>query len=271
MKNIETFLKKIGVKSDVISKLTTDDELNVDEFAQSFKSNFRDVIANDPEFIQPIKDEIRGTELSKVEHKLKKTFGLSADEIKEKKFDDILQIAHDKLKLSGSSTTDELQNRIIELTKENKRLTDEIIPAKENEAKEQIKSFKKESAIRSILGSKQLIVSSEVVFPAVQNYINKQFNVDLNDDGSLIVKTKDGLNPLNDDGTKVLTFDEILENQLKSLNVVKQSNGTPEQKQLERKSTFTPDSKTETKFNLPGLDLAKQNAEQMKNIRTFGQ
>lgn len=271
MKNFETFLKKIGVKSDIISKLSTDDEINVDEFAQTFKTNIREVIANDPDFIQPIKDEIRGTELGKLEHKVKKTFGLTSDDVKEKKFDEILQTALEKTKSSGSTTNDELQNKIIELTRENKRLTDEIIPAKESEAKEQIKSFKKESTIRSILGAKQLIVSPEVVFPAIQNHINKAFNVDINDDGSLIVKTKDGLNPLNEDGTKVLSFDEILDNQLKTLNVLKQSNGTPDPKPLERKNTFTPDSTKETKFNLPGLDLAKQNAEQMKNIRTFGQ
>jgi len=235
MKNIETFLKKIGVPSSTISQLTTEDEINVEDFAKSFKENFRDVISNDPDFIQPIKDEIRGAELSKVEHKIKKTFGLNSEEIKEKKFDEILQIALDKVKSSGSTTSDELQNKIIELTKENKRLNEEIIPAKENEAKEQIKSFKKESSIRSILGSKNLIVSPEVVFPAVQNYISKSFNVDVSDDGSLIVKTKDGLNPLNEDGTKVLSFDEILDNQLKSLNVLKQSNGTNEQKTTDRK------------------------------------
>lgn len=271
MKNIETFLKKIGVPSSTISKLTSEEEINVDEFAKSFKDNYRDVISNDPDFIQPIKDEIRGTELSKVEHKIKKTFGLNSDEIKDKKFDEILQTALDKVKSTGSTTSEELQNKIIELTRENKRLNEEIIPAKENEAKEQIKSFKKESSIRSMLGSKQLVVSPEVVFPAVQNYINKSFNVDVDEDGSLIVKTKDGLNPLNEDGTKVLSFDEILENQLKNLNVLKQSNGSPEQKPLERKTTFTQDSSTETKYNLPGLENARKNAEELKNIRTFGQ
>jgi len=271
MKNFETFLKKIGVKSDIISKLSTEDEINVDEFAQSFKTNIREVMSNDPDFIQPIKDEIRGTELGKLEHKVKKTFALTSDDVKDKKFDEILQTALDKTKSSGSTTNDDLQNKIIELTKENKRLNDEIIPAKENEAREQIKSYQKESTIRSILGAKQLIVSPDVVFPAIQNHINKAFNIDINDDGGLVVKTKDGLNPLSDDGTKVLSFEDILDNQLRSLNVLKQSNGTPEQKNVERKSTFTPDSTKEAKYNLPGMDAAKQNAEQMKNIRTFGQ
>ncbi len=126
MKNFETFLKKIGVKSDIISKLSTEDEINVDEFAQSFKTNIREVMSNDPDFIQPIKDEIRGTELGKLEHKVKKTFALTSDDVKDKKFDEILQTALDKTKSSGSTTNDDLQNKIIELTETELEAMDDI-------------------------------------------------------------------------------------------------------------------------------------------------
>ena len=84
MSKIEAFLKKLGVKSDVINKLNSEDETNIDELVQSYKSGYREVMLNDPEFIQPIKDEIKGSELSKIEHKIKKTFGLSSEEIKDK-------------------------------------------------------------------------------------------------------------------------------------------------------------------------------------------
>ena len=55
MTNIETFLKKIGINADTLTKLNSDDA-NVDEIVTSFKSIQRDVLKNDPEFIQPIKD-----------------------------------------------------------------------------------------------------------------------------------------------------------------------------------------------------------------------
>jgi len=272
MEKLTTFLKKIGVKSDIIGKLNSDDEINMDELVSAYKAGFREVISNDPDFIQPIKDEIRGTELSKVEHKLKKVFGLTADEIKDKKFDDIITTAYNKVQTSSSSTSDELQNRLIELTKENKRLMEEVIPAKENEAKETIKSFKKESAIKSFLTSKNLIVSSDVVFPAVTDYLNKQYNVDLDDAGSFVVKTKTGLNPISEDGTKTLSFDEIMDKYLVSLNVLKQSNGdvkAPNQPVTQKMSKV---EKVENQvFHLPGLQVAQENAERMKNLRTFGQ
>jgi len=271
MKNIETFLKKIGVKSEIISKLNTDDEIDVTEFVDTFKSSQREVISNDPDFVQRMRDEIRGTELSKVEHKLKKTFGLSAEDIKDKKFDEIISTAFEKSKQSASGTSEELQNRIIALTNENKKLIDEVIPQKENEARETIKSFKKDSALRTILNSRQLIVKPEVVLPAIQSRFAEKYNVDIDDQNQIIVKTKDGLNPLSKDGTKTLSFDEILDSFLgvDDLNVVKQSNGNPASQQQMPTKKFDATT-TKPEFHLPGLKKAQENVEIMKNIRNFG-
>lgn len=276
MKNLETFLKKIGVKTDTIAKLSSEEELNVEDFVKSYKESLREVYANDPDFIQPIKDEIRGSELSKIEHKVKKTFGLTSEEIKDKKFDEIIAFASEKSRSIGSSTTDELQKKLVELANENKRLLEEVIPSKENEAKETIKNFRKDTTLRSILSSKPLIVNPDVVLPAIQSHLNANYSIDLGDDGSFVVKTKNGLNPLNEDGTKVVGFEDILDSQLKSLGVLKQSNaGSGSSAGLpgtgERRSIFEKKEGDSPKFNLPGMKVAEANAEKMKNIRTFGQ
>jgi len=271
MSKIETFLKKIGVKPDLINQLNSEDESNLDDLVKSYKSGYREVIINDPEFIQPIKDEIKGSELSKIEHKLKKTFGLSSDEIKDKKFDEILTVAFDKVKSTSNSTSDELQQRLIELTKENKRLTDEIIPAKENEAKEFIKSYKKELNLKGLLGSKPLTVKPEIAYLAINDYLSNNYNVDIDDNNHFVLKTKNGLNPLNEDGTKVITFEEIIDKKLMDDGLLKQSNGDQNKGSLPTKKTVIEKSGEEQKFYLPGLKVAAENAERMKNIRTFGQ
>ena len=272
MTNIETFLKKIGINADTLTKLNSDDA-NVDEIVTSFKSIQRDVLKNDPEFIQPIKDEIRGEQLSKIEHKIKKTFSLSPDDVKDKKFDEIINVAFEKSSRATNTGAEELQNRLIELTNENKRLVDDVIPAKENEAKAAIKTFKRESIINSMIAKKSLIVSSDVVIPAVNNYLNQNFNVDVDDMGELIVKTKNNLNPLNSDGTKIVTFDEILDGHLASLGVVKQSNGNPNNPTPNKTTTSTQSTNDGDKptFNLVGLKKAQQNAESLKSMKTFGQ
>jgi hypothetical protein len=276
MSKIETFLKKIGVPADAISKLTAEDDTTpIEEIATSFKTVQRDVLKNDPEFIQPIKDEIRGSELSKIEHKLKKTFNLPSEEIKDKKFDEIISIAYDRASKATAQGAEEIQQRLIELSNENKRLLEDVIPAKELEAKKQITTFKRESIISQAIAKRQLIVSADVVSPAVRSYLDQNFNVDVDDNGQLVVKTKNNLNPLNQDGTKIVTFDEILDSHLTQLGVVKQSNGSPNNQNANPKGTppnpANNGGNDGPKFQLAGLKKAQQNAESLANMKVFGQ
>lgn len=272
MSKIETFLKKIGVKAEVISKLNSEEEINVDEIVSSWKNGYREVISNDPDFIQPIKDEIKGSELSKIEHKIKKTFGLSAEDLKDKKFDEIIATAYEKTKVASSATSDELQQRLIELTKENKKLVEEVIPAKESEAKEFIKSYKKENLIKSALLSKPLSVKADIAYLSIQDYLSKNYNVDIDDNNQFILKTKNGLAPLSEDGTKTLSFEEILDKKLTEDGLIKQSNGDPAKAMPQGKKLPLVETKGDGQtYNLPGLKIAEENAERMKNLRTFGQ
>jgi hypothetical protein len=273
MTNIEKFLKKIGVPSDAITKLNGDDqELNVDDIAAEFQNIQRDVLKNNPDFISSIRGEVKGTELSKIEQKIKKTFGLSAEDVKDKKFDDIISVAFDKMNKTAGAGAEELQKRLIELTNENKHLVDEIIPQKENEAKQAIKTFKRESFIQSAIAKRSLIVSPEVVKPAVQTYLESNFNVDVDDNGELVVKTKNNLNPLNNDGTKIVTFDEILDGHLASLGVIKQSNGSPTQtKPGNGTPTPPPTAGAEPpKYQLAGMAKAQANAASLQTMKVFG-
>jgi ribosomal protein S17E len=269
MNNLEKFLKKIGVNEAVVEKLTAEGEVNIEEIISQWKSNFKNVISNDPDFIQPIKDEIRGTELSKVEHKIKKQFGLSSDEVKDKKFDEIIAAAYEKVKISGNSTSEELQGKVMELSKENKRLMEEVIPAKESEIKEAIKGYQKETYIRNVLGSKPLIVKPDIAYLALQNHLNDSYSIDF-EDNKPIVKTKNGLSPLNDEGTKTLSLEEIIDKKLMEDGLIMQSNGQ-QKSPVTQKTVKTAQLTEERKYNLPGIKSAEENAERMKNLRTFGQ
>lgn len=269
MTNLEKFLKKIGVNEAVVEKLTDEGEVNIEEIVSDWKSSFKNVVSNDPDFIQPIKDEIRGTELSKVEHKIKKTFGLSSDEVKDKKFDEIIAAAYEKVKMSGNSTSEELQNKLMELTKENKKLLEEVIPAKESQAMETIKGYKKETYIRNFLGGKPLIVKPDIAYLAVQNHLNDSYSIDF-EENKPIIKTKTGLSPLNDEGTKTLSLEEIIDKKLAEDGLIMQSNGQ-QKTPITQKTVKTAQLTEERKYNLPGIKSAEENAERMKNLRTFGQ
>jgi hypothetical protein len=267
MKNIESFLKKIGVPSSTIAKLAAEEEVDIEPFVNSYKSSMQDVFSNDPSFIQPIKDEVRGTELSKMEHKIKKTFSLSNEEVKDKRFDEIINIAFDKMRNTPSEGAEELQNKLMEVTKENKRLLEEVIPAKENESQFAIKQFKKSNVLRSTLAKRDLIVKPEAILPAIESFLSSKYDYDVLESGEIEVKTKNGLKPLNQDGTKSITFDELIDSHLSELQVIKQSNaGTapPQQASAKAVTAETP------KFNLPHLQKAQANAESLAAMKVFG-
>lgn len=274
MKNLEAFLKKIGLTNESIKKLNSDEEVNIDEIYKSYQTQIRNAMSNDPEFIQPIRDEIRGTELSKVEHKIKKTFALEPNEIQGKKFDEIVALAFEKtMNKASSSSSEEIQNKLIELSKENKRLLEEVIPAKEAESKDFIKKYQLTAIQQAKLASKKLLVGMNVAIPAIEAKIKElKWNLDIDPDGQVQVKTSEGLNVLAKDGTKVMSYDDVLDYVLgqEQLNLVIQSNGSPDN-QVARKQPVIENNSDKAKYSLPGLKKAQENAETMKTIRTFGQ
>jgi hypothetical protein len=267
MKNIESFLKKIGVPSSTIAKLAAEEEVDIEPFVNSYKSSMQDVFSNDPSFIQPIKDEVRGTELSKVEHKIKKTFSLSNEDVKDKRFDEIINLAFEKMRNTPSEGAEELQNKLIELSKENKRLLEEVIPAKENESLSAIKQFKKSNILRSTLAKRDLIVKPEAILPAIESYLSSKYDYDVLDSGEIEVKTKNGLKPLNQDGTKSITFDELIDSHLSELQVIKQSNAGTAAPQGQAPKPVSPEA---PKFNLPHLQKAQENAQRLQSMKVFG-
>jgi hypothetical protein len=268
MKNIESFLKKIGVPSATIAKLSAEEEVDIEPFVNSYKSSMQDVFSNDPTFIQPIKDEVRGTELSKIEHKIKKTFSLNPEEVKDKRFDEIITLAYEKMKNATPQGAEELQNKLMELTKENKRLLEEVIPAKESESQNAIKQYKKSNILRSTLAKRDLVVKPDAILPAVESFLSSKYDYDVLDSGEIEIKTKNGLKPLNQDGTKSLTFDELIDSHLSELQVIKQSNaGAAAQAPQGQQRASTPET---PKFNLPHLQKAQANAEKLSSMKVFG-
>ena len=102
------------------------------------------------------------------------------------------------------------------------------------------------------------------------------YQVNVNEKNEIEIKTKDGLKPLSEDGTKTLTFEEIIDNQLNSMKVVRQSNAEPgSDKIVKENNKITEDESSESSgsqrtYALPGLKAAAQNAQSLKEMKTFG-
>jgi len=87
------------------------------------------------------------------------------------------------------------------------------------------------------------------------------------DSGEIEVKTKNGLKPLNQDGTKSITFDELIDSHLSELQVVKQSNAGTAAPQGQAPKAASPEA---PKFNLPHLQKAQENAQRLQSMKVFG-
>jgi len=270
--NTEKFLKEIGVTGDAIDQLKGEDDIEVKDLSDGFKTSFKDVFINNPEVINPLKKEIQGKELSQIEHKIKKAFGLTSEEIKDKKFDEIIVLAIDKLRGEKTDVNETLQNDLIELRSKVKEFEDKIIPDIQTKGQTKLSDYKKEMKIRKILNKKSLIVDSEILYPSVQSYLDKNYSIGLGDDDALQIKTKDGLNPLDKEGTTVQTLDQIVDGYLNEMKVIKQSNGDVDNtsKAVFKTLNVKNQSEVENKFHLPHLQKAKENAERLKEMKTHG-
>lgn len=277
MKEIKEFLNMIGVEAETIEAILAEEKgenFSLEELSKKFIEKQKSLSANDPELIKGLRDEIRGTELSKVEHKIKKQFGLSAEDVRDKKFEEILETAFQKIQADSGSSSEELQNKILELNKAVKQYEEEILPAERNKSKEEIATFRRDLAIRDVLSKKSLIVGTEVILPALNKTLN-EYNIHVNESNEIEVKTKEGLKPLSKDGTKTLTFNEIVDRQLNEMNVIKQSNGNPNgttpQTSAQTNGNQNSNGNVEPTYKLPGMKTATQNANSLKEMKTFGQ
>lgn len=277
MNTTKEFLKLIGVSNETIEAITaeeTAEDLNLEDLSKEYISKQKSLSANDPDLIKGIKDEIRGTELSKIEHRIKKQFNLSADDIRDKKFDEILETAFLKVQKESGTSSEELQQKVLDLNKALKQYEEEILPAERQKSKNEIKQFRRDLAVRDILANKSLIVGSEVILPALNKTLNG-FEIEINDSNEIEIKTKDGLKPLSKDGTKTLSFNDIIERELNEMNVIRQSNGSPETKTTATTNGSSNGSSSvnedqSPKYNLAGLKRANKTANELKEMKTFG-
>jgi hypothetical protein len=111
-----------------------------------------------------------------------------------------------------------------------------------------------------------LIVKADAILPAVESFLSSKYDYDVLDNGEIDVKTKNGLKPLNQDGTKSLTFDELIDGHLSELQVIKQSNAGAAPAQAKPNAVINESPK----FNLPHLEKAQANAERLSGMKTFG-
>lgn len=243
MKLLEKLLKDLGVKPELAKQII--DEAKKDESTfdiapavAAVTEHQRMLLENDSEFVDKFKTAEKGKQLDIFTRDLKKTFGLSAEEIKDKKIDEIIELVKNKSVANSNKDIQKLQEDLIEATKRIKQYEDEIIPGVKSEVENTRKSIFIENAITQKLGGKKLRVAFEAAYPSVMTTLKEQFDIDIDDKKNVHLLQKGSkLKALKADKSGELLVDEFIDSKLKEWKFVAESNaddagGDGEQKKI---------------------------------------
>lgn len=273
MSKYKEFLKSIGVDTktiNAIEKAETDkaDDFDVKTLADEFASHQRKLFENDPDLVTNIAAKEKGKQLDIATRAIKKIFNLSADAIKDKSFEEVVAIAKTEATKSTDKTLQEIQQELTEANAKLKDYEDVQIPKIKSEVENEKKQFKINNKLNEMLPkSDDLRVPVKTVSRILNDDLNAQFDVDLDDDGNVIMFVKGKrLQPKSADGTKLLTPFEIVANILKENQFIKESNADDGKGEQKKQTVVVKDEKKEedNKPKPPHLNAAQQHLENLR-------
>lgn len=264
---LRSYLLKCGHDKDVIDQFfkEEDAEIDIDQLASQYNDTQKEVYRNDPDFIKPLKEEleasIKGKERGSVERAIMRAFGITSDEAREhglgESYEKLLKYANEKTGKNKDKTVEEVQTELKKALDRVKQLEEEEIPSIKNAQNEEINNYFKRMHIERLLDNyaDKLVAKKDAFIPGLREYLTSRYDIALTDDRSdLVIKTKDGTDPLNADKTKKLTKEDIVSAYLESIDAIKRSHGGGE---LPRVPGTPPKGGEEPKYTLPGMQAAK--------------
>lgn len=183
---------------------TPEDEITT--AVEAVVSHQRELYTNSDDYKATLKG-INDAKLAEVSKKFEKKIislaQLTIDEVKDKKADEILELAWSKAAKMGDKTTEQVQAELIKKDAELKRLQEEEIPRIKADVELQINSFKSESALMKSLGGLKLRkgIAQDDALEMIKIKANKAgYKASLSEKGELIYT--------NADGSKIMTEDK---------------------------------------------------------------
>lgn len=231
----------------------------------------RKILENDPDLADKYTSAERGKQLDIITRDLKRTFGLTSEEIKDKSVKEIIEFAKTKASNTGDKTTETLQKEIIDLTNKLKDYEENVIP----QTKAEVDSFKKkitiDNELSKVINSKKLRVPFDAAYPSIISYLSENFDLDVNDKKELALFVKGTkLHPTKEDKSGLIGINDILENKLREWKFIEESNadktgGNGSGQGMKAGDTVIIENKEKAAVHYPGLEKAKENLEAAKN------
>jgi hypothetical protein len=202
-------------------ELTEDQKATLKANFEVVKPEIEQMAQSDTKYIANIKIGA----FAEAKRKMIRTLGLDKEEVKDLEFEDLLNIAKDKVNETLKSTQSEKDAEIIRLKREIQNRDEEVIPSIKAESKNEITNFKKSLKLSSIVSQIPILTNAETALLIVESNM-KSMNLDFNENGEIFdlehqVKPKIG-------DKLISTIDEFAKVMLDKNNLLKHNNnGTP--------------------------------------------
>jgi len=269
MKKIIDLLKTLGISEAEANLLiaASKDEANDFDIAPLITAateHQKKIFENDPAHIERFKGEERGKQLDIISRELKKTFGLTSDEVKDKTVKEIIEFARTKSTSSSDQSVVQLQNDLLAANNRVKDYEENIIPGKIAEVDAHKKKISIENELTKLVSGKKLRVPFDAAFPSLVNHLSDKYDLDIDDKKQLTVFLKGTkLHPTKEDKTGLIGLGEILDAKFKEWQFTEESNGG---KGPDTRTIGTPAADGEKKkMNFPGAEKALAAMEEIKS------
>jgi len=263
---LEEVLESLDFTEDQ-KKIFLDPKTEIKDFNEAYHAKWlhRDLAKDDPD----IQSQITGKVLGSLETKAKKLFGLTSEEIKDKKLSEVLEIASAKkegviqelnLRIQEGGKGGDSEKKLIELQeslksfKEKFQLKEDEVHSLNARTEEEKKNFDqrlKTMNIDNILtnAKSSLLYKdefSEIEKLGFENYLKNSFNYDIDEKNNVIILDKNGNRLENEKKTGHISLKEHLESEALKNNLLKRNNVNEK-----RRTAFSDES------NIDGRKLPK--------------
>lgn len=255
------------------AKLEVDPKATVDlpKIRGEITTGVKEILKNDATFVSEFETAAEGKIKATVERKLKQKFGLVADDVKDKKFDEIVDICYDKSTSSATGDVKTLQEDKIKLAAEIKELKEVTIPALEQKGDQKAKEYRIQSKLEGMVDTLdkegKLRVKKNAALALANSIVPAGYDLDEDEAGNIVLFQKGKkLKAVNKDGTKVLELGDLLTDTFRENDFLKQSNADDKDKDKDDPSKKKVEVTTgnERKADNPHLRKAQENLEATK-------
>lgn len=238
MEHIWGLLEAIGFSNEQITKLKelkpeTGKELEaIAPFKTDFEAKIKKYYQSDAAFIKQLRDTAKAETYKKVSGIVKDLYGLSDEQVKDAKIEDIMSLAKSAIEATAKGdstehikTINELKKLNLELSGKVKNLEETEIPKIRTEAQTELLNTRIRLDLEKMVRSNKLAVADKYSVPGLINDLIQNHSFGYSDAGELIVKAKDG-SDLLDAKTKapVQIGEYVLAKGIES-GIIAQSNG----------------------------------------------